>query len=85
MLKRAQAPKTITLKEYLMGMPEGQPGVLFQQGVRTAPQEVTKKLLERGYQVKNAQTTESCCIRTSRRAGLGWTLGYVPQPMMERT
>ena len=37
MLKRAQAPKTITLKEYLMGMPEGQPGVSFQQGVQTAP------------------------------------------------
>ena len=81
-LKRAQAPRTTTLKEYLRGMPEGQSGVLFQVVVGNVPQNVTKKLLEQGYQVKHARSTKSCCMGTSRGAGLGRTVGYAPQPMM---
>ncbi len=83
MLKHRQAAKMTTLQEYLRGMPEGQPGVLFQTAVGKAPQNKTKKLLERGCQVRSAQTTKSCCIRTSRRASLGWTLGCATQPTMK--
>ena len=61
-LKGSQGAKTVTLNEYVRGMPAEQPGVLFQVVVGNAPQNATKKLLERGWQVRNAQTAESCCM-----------------------